>query len=471
MPENINNHKVYALSEITESIARMFEKHYSQPYWIKAELSALNLYPSSGHCFPVMVEKVGGRVKAQIKATIWKDDLFYITSKFEKETKEQFREGLNLMFLAHVKFSSAYGLTLQIVDIEPLFTLGTMALDKMNTINKLKEEGVFEYNRSLTLPVLIKNLAVISVASSKGYNDLIVTLENNRNGYCVITKLYPAVLQGKGAVESITAQLKVIRGFAAAFDAVAIVRGGGDDVGLSCYDHLTLAREVATFPLPVITGIGHSTNETVTEMVACVNKITPTDVAHFILNLFMQQDNRLQGIRQFLNDLTYDILINEQQRCKDNLLSLRKFSQQLISDEKTGYAVISGNFINNSRVLIYNNRIQLSRYTNSLVNQPFMLLSKEDALQKNYFGKLLFIEKHFITANRTALSALQEKLRLLDPVNVLRRGYSVVRVNGRIPETKEDVRVGDTMHVTSYAMNITATVQEVNDMFFVNLPD
>lgn len=442
MPDSINNHKVYALSEITESITRMFEKHYSQPYWIKAELSALNYYPSSGHCFPVMVEKINGQVKAQLKATIWKDDLHYISAKFEKETKEQFREGLNLMFLAHVKFSSVYGLSLQIIDIEPLFTLGAMALDKLKTINTLKEEGVFNYNRSLKIPVLIKNLAIISVESSKGYNDLMVTLNGNRYGYKVLTKLFPAVLQGKGAVETITSQLRTIRSLQGIYDAVAIVRGGGDDVGLSCYDHLTLAREMATFNIPVITGIGHSTNETVTEMVACINKITPTDVAHYILNLFMQQDNLLQGMRQSLMDLTSSFFANE-------------FNK---------YTTTSGRFVNNARYLIFNNRIALGRHENSILNKPAALLKKEENTQQNYLKKLLFIEKHFLNVHSTALSAKAEKIRILDPVNVLKRGYSIVRVNGKVPATAADVHCGDTIHITGYSLGIAARVEEVSNI-------
>jgi exodeoxyribonuclease VII large subunit len=204
----------------------MFEKFYNQPFWIKAEISALNLYPVSGHCFPLMVEKSEGRVKAQLKAIIWKEDLFYITQKFEKVTKEIFREGLNIMFLAYVKFSSSYGLSLQIVDIEPLYTLGEMAQDKINTILQLKKEGIFDKNRLLPLPLLLKNIAVISVETSKGYNDLMVTLKNNPQGYKVLTTLFPAILQGNGAVETMTAQLAAIRQDLTRFDAVVIVRGG-----------------------------------------------------------------------------------------------------------------------------------------------------------------------------------------------------------------------------------------------------
>lgn len=413
-----NERRVFALSEITESITRMFEKFYDQPYWIKAEISALNLYPVSGHCFPLMVEKSEGRVKAQLKATIWKEDLFYITQKFEKVTKEIFREGLNIMFLAYVKFSSTYGLSLQIVDIEPLYTLGEMAQDKINTILQLKKEGIFDMNRLLTLPLILKKIAIISVETSKGYNDLMVTLRNNPNGYKVLTTLFPAILQGNGAIETMTAQLLAIRKAVNRFDAVVIVRGGGDDVGLSCYDHLTLAREIANFPLPVITGIGHSTNETVSEMVACVNKITPTDVAHYILSGFIEQDLRL----------------------KTHAQALRLSVSAIIENEK----------------------LDLSDFQSRISNFPLRVLASEGMALQNRTRMLLFNIRHYLDNHKQRLTDKENRIRLLDPANVLKRGYAIVRNSGIIPDEPEDVKEGDTLEIETYKLKILAVAREVD---------
>lgn len=436
-----NPRRVYALSEITESITRMFEKFYESPYWIKAEISALNLYPVSGHCFPLMVEKSEGKIKAQLKATIWKEDLFNITRKFEEVTKETFREGLNIMFLAYVRFSSTYGLSLQIIDIEPLYTLGEMARDKMNTILELRKEGIFDRNRSLPVPVLLKRLAIISVATSKGYNDLMVTLQNNKPGYKVVSQLFPAVLQGKGAVESITGQLKVIKSLAWQFDAVLIVRGGGDDVGLSCYDDITMAREVALFPLPVITGIGHSTNETVVEMVACCNKITPTDVAHFVLSGFYEQDQFLQSLQELMIK-GVNSLIDQQREWLEN--SADVFSQQ-------------------AGRLIFNNKIALSKYNMSLAHYPERLMKTESVALKNHAKMLLFNTQHYLTSHYQKLEEKGRQLRLLDPQNVLKRGYSVIRVAGKVPEHPGDIKPGDQMEVETYRLSISATVKNVDN--------
>lgn len=453
--------QVYTLSQITDSITRMFEKFYQSPYWIMAEISALNLYPVSGHCFPLMVEKSEGKVKAQLKAIIWKDDLFNIARKFEQTTQEPLREGLNIMFLAYVRFSSSYGLSLQIVDIEPLYTLGEMARDKINTVLELKKEGIFANNKSLTLPVLIKRIAVVSVESSKGYNDLMVTLQNNQQGYRVLSTLFPAVLQGKAAVESITGQLSNIRKIIKQFDAVVIVRGGGDDVGLSCYDHINLAREVALFPLPVITGIGHSTNETVVEMVACVNKITPTDVAHFILSGFRDQDVRLANIQQAFAVSVSSLWSNAKNDFTVITENLNSVIKEFLLEQGQTLAEKAHNFALLVNSVVSDHRVVLNRHETSLTHDPFQVISSanNDLLSR---GKMvLFNTRHFLSACDNSLNEKEHRLRLLDPVNVLKRGYAIVKVDGRLLIDPGEVKPGDQMEIETYTHQISGTVNKI----------
>lgn len=456
---NQQNQRIYSLSEITESIVRMFDRFYEKPYWIKAEISALNYYPVSGHCFPLMVEKSDGKVKAQLKATIWKDDLYYITRKFEEVTREKFREGLDIMFLAHVKFSSTYGLSLQIIDIEPLYTLGEMARDKINTINQLKKEGVFELNKSLTLPVLIKRVAVISVASSKGYNDLMVTLENNKCNYKVITKLFPAVLQGKGAVETISSRLKEISTLSNWYDAVLIVRGGGDDVGLSCYDELTLAREVAMFPLPVITGIGHSTNETVVEMVANVNKITPTDVGHFVLSGFFEQDQILNTYSGVLLQSAEYLLEKERLRIDQTAIRLKDAYTDMIDLTRRDLSDMAGDFSAYATKLLFNNQMALSRYEVELGYHPLNNVKTQKYLVENLVKRLLFNTQHYLTSQEVSINDKEHKLRLLDPKSILKRGYSILRIDGKTVQSVSEIKAGDHMEVESYHFTVVGKVE------------
>ncbi|MBE9492523.1 MAG: exodeoxyribonuclease VII large subunit, partial [Bacteroidetes bacterium] len=282
MPENINNKQVFSLLEVTQSIERTISNRYTNSIWVKAELLKLNHYPKSGHCYPDLVEKSGGAVVAQIRANLWKDDYQQINKIFLETTKEPLKDGINILFNARIKYHPVHGLALQILDIDPNYTLGDMVREKLETIRKLKEEKIFDRNKSLKFPLLPKRIAVISVETSKGYSDFRNKIDKNPFGYRFFYMLFPSLLQGDKAVNDMLKQLARIRKVKDHFDVVAIIRGGGGDVGLNCYDNYNLAKEIALFPLPVLTGIGHSTNETVVQMVAYKNNITPTDVAGYL---------------------------------------------------------------------------------------------------------------------------------------------------------------------------------------------
>jgi len=432
-PGEANNQtrQVFSLSEITESIARMFSKYYASPYWIKAEISKLNFYPPTGHCFPDLVEKLEGRVKSQVRGIIWRDDLYRISQKFEEVTKEPLREGISIMFQAYVKFTSEHGLSLQIIDIEPLYTLGEMARAKLATIDRLKKEGIFQQNKQVVLPLLIKRLAIISAETSKGYSDLLVTLNNNQWGYVFITRLFPALLQGDAAVESLRKQLVRIRAEIDNFDAVLIVRGGGDEVGLACYDHYDLAREVALFPIPVITGIGHSTNETVVEMVAGINKITPTDVAHFILGTFRAFDDRLLVARQALMSGAGEIISSEILIFNELALAFQQAANLFVDDEQETLALMAQSIRESVSIAVFNHRIALSRYESGIAMHPAQLLAQSVNRMQNAAKMLIFHNRHLLNNQLTFVDGIDQQIRLLDPVNVLKRGFTITRHNGK----------------------------------------
>lgn len=428
---NNQSRQVFSLSEITESIARMFSKYYASPYWIRAEISKLNYYPASGHCFPDLVEKQEGRVKSQVRSIIWRDDLFRISQKFEEVTKEPLREGIAIMFQAYVKFTSEHGLSLNIIDIEPLYTLGEMARAKLATLMRLKQEEIFLQNKQVPLPLLIKRVAIISAETSKGYSDLMVTLNNNPEGYRFVTRIFHALLQGDAAVESIRRQLVKIREISDQFDAVLIIRGGGDEVGLACYDHYNLAREVALFPIPVITGIGHSTNETVVEMVACVNKITPTDVAHFMIAGFRSFDERLQVSALRLVEGAEEIMGAETTRFVNLAAAFQQAGQLFVDNEHETLGQMALDIRESVNAAVFNHRIALSRYETALVVHPGQLLGNNRTLLQSQLKMLGFHTGHMLNRHLNTLETNGQKVQLLDPVNVLKRGFTITRYKGK----------------------------------------
>src|SRR5699024_7019962 len=288
MAETSQKRKIYSLSFVAKSIQKTIAKRYTQAYWIKAELNKLNYYQHSGHCYPELVEKKEGRVLTQIRSTLWKNDYQRINKSFLKLLKEPLKDGIKVLIFATIEFHPEYGLSLHILDIDPSFTLGDLEKEKQKSIEKLKKEGIFNQNKKIKFPVLPQRIAVISVQTSKGYADFLNVLGNAKknNNYAFFQMLFPSLLQGDQAVFSLRKQLNRIRKVAHHFDIVVIVRGGGGEIGLTCYNNYELAKDIALFPIPVLTGIGHATNLTVAEMVAYKNAITPTGLAEELIRKF-----------------------------------------------------------------------------------------------------------------------------------------------------------------------------------------
>ncbi len=332
--ELFNDRPVYTLSDISKSLQSIISKTYNQPYYIKAEIIKLNYYPRTGHCYPELAEKEDEKIKAQMRAIIWSSQYKTINERFKKITGDIIKEGITILCLASIEYSPQYGLALHIQDIEPTFTLGEMAKSKIAVIERLKKEGIFNANKKMQLPLIPKRIAIISIETSKGYSDFMITLLQNNWNYKFDCQLFPAILQGEKAITTITEQLAVIRSRITEFDCVVIIRGGGGDVGLSCYDHYQLAREVATFPIPVLSGIGHSTNETVTEMVAYANKITPTEVAYFLIQKFHDFSILIEDFQNFILKTATDRIKNDFINMGNNTRLIKLFSKQIIEKQQ-----------------------------------------------------------------------------------------------------------------------------------------
>ncbi|MBS4014110.1 MAG: exodeoxyribonuclease VII large subunit [Bacteroidetes bacterium] len=395
---NIADRKIHTLTELAASIRSVIEKNYTSSYWVKAEIAKVNHYPRSGHAYPELVEKNDNKVVAQFRSTIWANDFRDINNIFIEVTGEPLKDGMEILCRITVGFHAIYGLSLTIIEVEPSYTLGQMALEKTKTIEQLKQEGIFNNNKKLIFPLLPRKIAVVSVETSKGYSDYIEILRSFEGKYKLFNKLYPAILQGEQAIKTILQQLRYIKNVADIFDVVIIIRGGGGDIGLNCYNNYELAKELANFPIPVITGIGHSTNETVCEMVSHINKITPTDVAYFLLGHFEEYSQRIEAAKQNAIAQSKRIIMIENQKLNHIGKTLARSSQNLSS----------------------NNNNNISSLTRSLK-------IASNSLIKSQTSKTLLLENH---------------IKLTDPINVLKRGYSISSINGEIIKSSKDLSTG-----------------------------
>lgn len=457
--ETFNNHTVYSLSDVAMSLHRIIERTYTRPYYIKAEILKLNYYPYSGHCYPELVEREGNTIKTEMRAVIWSANFKDINRRFLQITGEPLKENIRILCLATIQFSPKHGLALHIEDVEPTYTLGEMVRNRQEVIDRLKKEKIFDLNRELTLPLLPKRVAVISVETSKGYSDFMQTLQQNEYGYRFHTELFPSILQGDKAITGITGQLVKIGKRKDDFDVVVIVRGGGGDVGMSCYDDYNLTRAVASFPLPVLTGIGHSTNQSVTDMVAHASFITPTDVAFSLVAAFRRFDEQLDDLMSRIVQRAQLTLSETEQGLVRAETALQYKLPKLLDEHRNRLAETYKELVFRSKEMLINRQFQLKSIAQEIEKE--MKLHLQGA--KN---TLLDIGERLPRANQTMLrkrldecALLDEKLRLLSPENILKRGYSITLKNGRAVTQAGALRPGDRLVTRFYEGEVTSTVE------------
>ncbi len=288
-----------SLLELQERIRRGIEGAVPHQVWITAEIGEIKNHPS-GHCYLDLVDyKEGERgVAAKARGVVWSSSWRMLQPYFLSAAGVPLSKGLNVLLKVQANFSAVYGLSLNILDIDPSFTVGELELRRQQTIKRLQQEGCMEMNAQLQLPPLPRRIAVISSATAAGYRDFMNHLHKNEYGFRFSTELFPAQMQGQEAPESIIVALDKIAEREGEFDVVAILRGGGAAMDLLCFDDYSLAVNIAQFPLPVITGIGHDHDYHIADMVANTWLKTPTAVADYFVDIFVQQEQYLMHLFQ-----------------------------------------------------------------------------------------------------------------------------------------------------------------------------
>ena len=413
-------------------------------YWVIGEISEIT-ENYAGHCYLELVEKHPDEKnpKARIKAIIWSNRYRFLKSLFENLTGETLCEGMKILVKTKVEYHELYGLSLVISDIDPSFTIGEIALKRQLVIKRLEQDGVFSMNKEIEFPYVPQKIAIISSKNSAGYSDFMTHLNENSFGYVFYTALFESAMQGSETEQGVIAALDRIAGYPDLFDVVVIIRGGGSQSDLSWFDNYNIAYHVTQFPLPVITGIGHEKDLSVTDMVACHSLKTPTAVADFLIDRVLKAENSL-------NEMIAGIAENSRSIIEENLDLLESFRLNLIPV---------------SRLLISRHKERLSGSIIELINHGKEYIIKAGlfpASQKSRLitatasylpGKLSVVERKRIelinfTLNtlgkiRVRLSGLDNSLALLNPANVLKRGYTITSLNGIIIKSSLQVEGDD----------------------------
>jgi exodeoxyribonuclease VII large subunit len=407
-----------SLHQLLGQIKTVLKNTLPNAYWVIAEISELKVN-YSGHCYLELIEKEseGESIKAKARATIWASVFRMLQPYFETTTKIRLTAGIKVMVKVTAEFHELYGFSLNITDIEPSYTVGELALQKQAIINRLIAEGVFEMNRMLPLPELPGRVAVISSKTAAGLGDFMDQLKGNLYGYKFYVKLFPAVMQGDEAEQSVIHALDSIFIHEDFFDVVVIIRGGGSQSDLHCFNSYLLASHVCQFPLPVLTGIGHEQDETIADLVAHSRLKTPTAVAEFLIDRYRQADERINELSMALFDMVTEKVKEEKERLNRVLLLLKSVVKERL-------ASCSGN-------LRYLGANLAGSVKQSLIKESGVLSARSVHLKTGIKG-LLTTQKH-------TLEVLEKKNNYLNPFLILKRGYSITYYKGRALKSSSQV--------------------------------
>ncbi|MDR2469220.1 MAG: exodeoxyribonuclease VII large subunit [Tannerella sp.] len=417
------------LSQLNEQVSDALAAAFPQACWIQAETSDVRLNAASGHCYLEFVEKdaLTGQIAAKARGVVWARVFRMLRPFFEESTGQAFASGLKVLVKVTVEFHKLYGYCLNVIDIEPTFTLGDLVRKRQEIIARLQEEGIFDLNRELPLPLLPQRIAVISSSTAAGYGDFENQLLHNRAGYSFYLKLFPALMQGEKAEASIIAALDKICTHADNFDLVAVIRGGGAASELHCFDSYALAAHCAQFPLPVITGIGHERDDTIVDMVAHTRLKTPTAVAAFLTGRMDEQTAWLNSLQQTICTFSARILVTHR-------AFLNQFAVQ---------------FPPQIMYRIEHSRIQLHAQWNALASIRLLLIQRRQELDEiqQYFQNQ-WSECFSDQIRKMELS--EQFLKMASPDYVLQRGYALILKKGQKVRHASALASGDEI-VTRFA--------------------
>ena len=370
--------------ELNRMVRESIECEMPEEYWVEAELSECR--ETRGHCYMELIQKdeLSATPVAKAQAKCWANKWLTIRPYFERITGQQLHVGMKVLLQVYPQFHEAYGFSWIVNDIDPTYTIGDMARKRQEIIKKLKDEGVFDLQKELQLPMFCQRIAVISSQTAAGYGDFCNQLADNPYGFKFETQLFPATMQGEGVEQSIINALERI--YDTDYNAVVIIRGGGATSDMSGFDTLALAENVANFPIPIITGIGHERDESILDMVSHTRVKTPTAAAAFLI----------EHLKEVL-----DVIDNSQDR-------ITRYAQQKLTTLNSQLAIVSES-----------------------IPRLFSLVKTRQESKLDIFEQRMrtSIDRR-LTSESHKLELISEKLKALDPTLLLARGYSITMHNG-----------------------------------------
>jgi exodeoxyribonuclease VII large subunit len=452
--------KTYTLSELQHEIKESISEQFPFAVWIVAEINTLTRH-KSGHCYMELVQKskTSNSIIAQARATVWANKFSFISAYFESETDSELAAGMNVMLQVTITYHEVYGLSLNVIGINPTYTIGDMERAKKEIIARLINEGVFDMNKTQSFPAVVQNIAVISSSTAAGYGDFVNHLETNTYGYHINITLFEAAMQGEQTETSVLDALNRIGEEYENYDAVAIIRGGGSKNDLSWFDNYNIAYMVTQFPLPVISGIGHERDESIVDMVAHTRMKTPTAVANFIIDYNAQFEEQVDSTSSEIFDIAKDFLMSSEMYLNNMTMSIMKIRTLLSKHTERCDRIIS-EIRTGLNVRMKEEEMKLNMIGNKLETSPKRLISDQESHLNGIKELISRTTKHRIEKANEKLGFLEHRLTLNDPRTILKRGYSITRINGKVVTNDLETNDGDIMETLLYDGMVTSVVKK-----------
>ena len=429
-----------SLSELNALVREVISLSMDEAYWVVAEVSELRT-AANGHCYLELVEKdASGRgLRAKASAHVWRNAWPLLRMHFEERTGQRLSAGMKVLVQVEVEFHELYGYSLNVTDIDPTYTLGDLAQQRQEILRQLEADGVLTLNKELPLPRPLPRIAVVSSASAAGYGDFIRQLD--ASPYRFEVTLFPAVMQGGDVEQSIIAALDEIASRQEAFACVCILRGGGAVSDLQGFESYALAANVAQFPLPVLTGIGHERDDTVIDLVAHTRLKTPTAVAAFLIET-------CHGEEELLSDL-------ETRICAGAAQKLRR--------EQERFARTAGRIRLSAAQFSSRGRERLLRLGNRMTLAAQGRIAAERTALGRLAERLPALTQSRMERERNRLALHEKHISLASPERILSLGYSITTRDGRIVRDAEALQPGDIIETRLSKGTVRSRITEENE--------
>jgi len=420
------------LLELNNQIQNSIRQHFTDFVWVVAEISEIKIN-RNGHCYLELIEKdaINENIVARTRATIWAFTFRMLKPYFENTTGQELTSGIKILIKASVEFHELYGLSLNITDIDPNYTIGDLAQKKSETLARLISDGVFEMNKDIPFPLVPKRIAIISSETAAGYQDFVHQLNNNSNNYRYTTKLFPSIMQGTQAEDSIIHSLEKIYMYEAFFDVVVIIRGGGSQADLNCFNNYFLASNVAQFPIPVLSGIGHDKDESVVDLVAHKKLKTPTAVAEYIIEKTFEFEQQLELFKDGLINIVDDYFNNQKDYIQNLIAATTPIVKSTITLKRHNLQITEIELKNKLEKYF---RIHLKKISNLSINS----INRAKKHFEKIFRKIYNTESNLKSATKLYLNKkkhhivhIENKFEFVNPINILQKGYSITYKNGK----------------------------------------